>query len=49
MLGLETHDPKVEDKHTKATWKYCKTDIEGIHGLMSQIIKDKGFNQSSIS
>ena len=27
----------------------CKTTIEAIHGLMSQVIKDKLFNQINIS
>uniref|UniRef100_A0A8C0ZUS1 COP9 signalosome complex subunit 5 n=1 Tax=Castor canadensis TaxID=51338 RepID=A0A8C0ZUS1_CASCN len=43
MLGLETHDRKSEDKLAKATRDSCKTTIEAIHGLMSQVIKDKLF------
>ncbi|XP_046498512.1 COP9 signalosome complex subunit 5 isoform X1 [Equus quagga] len=49
MLGLETHDRKSEDKLAKATRDSCKTTIEAIHGLMSQVIKDKLFNQINIS
>uniref|UniRef100_A0A2K5EXT3 COP9 signalosome complex subunit 5 n=1 Tax=Aotus nancymaae TaxID=37293 RepID=A0A2K5EXT3_AOTNA len=49
MLGLETHDQKSEDKLAKATRDSCKTTIEAIHGLMSQVIKDKLFNQINIS
>ncbi|XP_032981882.1 uncharacterized protein LOC117033721 [Rhinolophus ferrumequinum] len=49
MLGLETHDRKSEDKLAKATRDSCKTTIESIHGLMSQVIKDKLFNQINIS
>ncbi|CAH1773412.1 unnamed protein product [Owenia fusiformis] len=43
MLGME--DKKSEDKLDKATKDGCKTTMEAIHGLMSQIIKDKLFNQ----
>ncbi|XP_062424176.1 COP9 signalosome complex subunit 5 isoform X2 [Rhea pennata] len=49
MLGLETHDKKSEDKLAKATRDSCKTTIEAIHGLMSQVIKDKLFNQINIA
>ncbi|XP_074997807.1 COP9 signalosome complex subunit 5 isoform X3 [Calonectris borealis] len=49
MLGLETHDKKSEDKLGKATRDSCKTTIEAIHGLMSQVIKDKLFNQINIA
>uniref|UniRef100_A0A3Q1GN38 COP9 signalosome complex subunit 5 n=1 Tax=Acanthochromis polyacanthus TaxID=80966 RepID=A0A3Q1GN38_9TELE len=48
MLGLDTHDRKSEDKLAKAT-RDCKTTIEAIHGLMSQVIKDKLFNQINTS
>ncbi|GCB63386.1 hypothetical protein scyTo_0011613 [Scyliorhinus torazame] len=48
MLGLDTHDRKSEDKLAKATRDSCKTTIEAIHGLMSQVIKDKLFNQINI-
>ena len=49
MLGLETHDRKSEDKLAKATRDSCKTTIEAIHGLMSQVIKDKLFNQINVA
>ncbi|CAI5779412.1 COP9 signalosome complex subunit 5 [Podarcis lilfordi] len=49
MLGLESHDRKSEDKLAKATRDSCKTTIEAIHGLMSQVIKDKLFNQINIA
>ncbi|MCJ8745863.1 hypothetical protein PDJAM_G00135270 [Pangasius djambal] len=49
MLGLDTHDRKSEDKLAKATRDSCKTTIEAIHGLMSQVIKDKLFNQVNTS
>ncbi|XP_061522158.1 COP9 signalosome complex subunit 5 isoform X2 [Phycodurus eques] len=49
MLGLDTHDRKSEDKLAKATRDSCKTTIEAIHGLMSQVIKDKLFNQINTS
>ncbi|XP_048452235.1 COP9 signalosome complex subunit 5 isoform X3 [Rhincodon typus] len=48
MLGLDTHDRKSEDKLAKATRDSCKTTIEAIHGLMSQVIKDKLFNQINV-
>lgn len=49
MFGVETRDQKSEDKLAETTWEYCKTTIEGIHGLTSQVIKDKLFDQSNIS
>uniref|UniRef100_A0A673X498 COP9 signalosome complex subunit 5 n=1 Tax=Salmo trutta TaxID=8032 RepID=A0A673X498_SALTR len=49
MLGLDTHDRKSEDKLAKATRDSCKTTIEAIHGLMSQVIKHKLFNQINTS
>uniref|UniRef100_A0A646QE90 COP9 signalosome complex subunit 5 n=1 Tax=Hemiscolopendra marginata TaxID=943146 RepID=A0A646QE90_9MYRI len=45
MLGIDPHEKKTEDKLAKATKDSCKTTIEAIHGLMSQVIKDKLFNQ----
>lgn len=45
ILGMDPHEKKMEDKLTKATKDSCKTTIEVIHGLMSQVIKDKLFNQ----
>ncbi|KAK3581841.1 hypothetical protein CHS0354_025295 [Potamilus streckersoni] len=45
MLGMETHEKKSEDKLAKATTDGCKTTMEAIHGLMSQVIKDRLFNQ----
>ncbi|KAG1705078.1 COP9 signalosome complex subunit 5 [Nymphon striatum] len=47
-MGYMSGDPgekKTEDKLLKATKDCCKTTIEAIHGLMSQMIKDKLFNQ----
>lgn len=37
-------DKRTEDKLTKATRDCCRTSIELIHGLMTQIAKDKLFN-----
>ncbi|XP_074641428.1 COP9 signalosome complex subunit 5 [Tubulanus polymorphus] len=45
MLGIDSHDKKTEDKLAKTTKDACKTTIEAIHGLMSQVIKDKLFNK----
>ncbi|XP_076440440.1 COP9 signalosome complex subunit 5-like [Babylonia areolata] len=45
MMGMDTTDKKTEDKLAKATKDGCKTTIEAIHGLMSQVIKDRLFNQ----
>jgi len=47
MLGIDPHEKKTEDKVLKATRDSCKTTIERIHGLMSQVIKDRLFNQVS--
>ncbi|GAB6026642.1 proteasome regulatory particle subunit RPN11 [Chamberlinius hualienensis] len=44
ILGIDPHEKKMEDKLLKATKDSCKTTIEVIHGLMSQVIKDKLFN-----
>ncbi|XP_052777083.1 COP9 signalosome complex subunit 5-like [Mya arenaria] len=45
MLGMETSEKKSEDKLAKSTKDGCKTTMEAIHGLMSQVIKDRLFNQ----
>lgn len=45
VLGMDPHEKKSEDKLAKATKDSCKITIEVIHGLMSQIIKDRLFNQ----
>eukprot|EP00057_Strongylocentrotus_purpuratus_P017320 XP_011671794.1 PREDICTED: COP9 signalosome complex subunit 5 [Strongylocentrotus purpuratus] len=44
MLAVD-HEKKAEDKLGKATRDSCKSTIEVIHGLMSQVIKNKLFNQ----
>ena len=49
MLGLETHDQKLEDKLARATRDNSKNTLEAIHGLISQVFKDKLFNQINIS
>ncbi|KAK2184721.1 hypothetical protein NP493_255g01029 [Ridgeia piscesae] len=49
MLGMDVHEKKSEDKLAKATKDGCKNTIEVIHGLMSQVIKDKLFNQTRVS
>lgn len=48
VLGIDPHEKRSEDKLAKATKDSCKTTIEAIHGLMSQIIKDRLFNQVSL-
>ncbi|XP_041484114.1 COP9 signalosome complex subunit 5 [Lytechinus pictus] len=44
MLAVD-HEKKAEDKLGKATRDSCKSTIEVIHGLMSQVIKNRLFNQ----
>ncbi|KAL4630933.1 COP9 signalosome complex subunit 5-like [Arapaima gigas] len=46
---MDQQDRKCEDKLAKATRDSCKTVVEVIHGLMSQVIKDNLFNQASTS
>lgn len=48
MLGMDAFEKKSEDKLSKATKDGCKTTIEAIHGLMSQVIKDWLFNHVHI-
>nr|QBH74039.1 jun activation domain binding protein [Isotomurus palustris] len=45
IIGTDPHEKKGEDKLSKATKDSCKTTIEVIHGLMTQIIKNRLFNQ----
>ncbi|ODM94767.1 COP9 signalosome complex subunit 5 [Orchesella cincta] len=45
--GSDPLEKKGEDKLSKATKDSCKTTIEVIHGLMTQIIKNRLFNQVS--
>lgn len=49
MIGMDSNEKKSEDKLAKATKDACKNTIESIHGLMTQVIKDKLFNQVSMS
>ena len=44
---VDSQDKRTEDKLTKANRDSCKTTIEAIHGLMSQIMKDSLFNKIS--
>ncbi|CAH3109776.1 COP9 signalosome complex subunit 5 [Pocillopora verrucosa] len=44
MIGMD-QDKKEEGKLAKTTRDSSKTSIEAIHGLMSQVIKNKLFNQ----
>lgn len=45
--ALDAHDKRTEEKIAKATKDGCKQTIEAIHGLMSQVIKNKLFNEVS--
>ncbi|KAI8787215.1 COP9 signalosome complex subunit 5 [Biomphalaria glabrata] len=45
LIGTDAQDKKTEDKLTKATKDGCKTTMEVLHGLMSQVIKDRLFNK----
>ncbi|KAI1287605.1 COP9 signalosome complex subunit 5 [Halotydeus destructor] len=47
IYAIEPHEKRTEDKLSKATKDSCKTTIEAIHGLMSQILKDTLFNKVS--
>lgn len=44
LASSDGSDKRTEDKLTKATRDCCRTSIELIHGLMTQIAKDKLFN-----
>jgi COP9 signalosome complex subunit 5 len=44
VMGLDSTEV-TEDRLTKATRDSCKNTMESIHGLMSQVIKDRLFNQ----
>jgi COP9 signalosome complex subunit 5 len=46
MLSLDPGEKKSEDKLTKATKDSCKITAEVIHGLMSQVIKNRLFNHA---
>ncbi|XP_076826088.1 COP9 signalosome complex subunit 5-like [Clavelina lepadiformis] len=48
MYSFDAHDKKSEDKLSKATKDSKKLTIEGIHGLMSQVIKDQLFNKINL-
>lgn len=48
-MGLDPHEKRLEDKLSKSTKDCCKTTIESIHGLISQILKDDLFNKVNIS
>lgn len=44
-MNMDSNDKRSEDKLSKATKDCCKTTIESIHGLISQIVKDDLFNK----
>ena len=43
--SLDPVDKKTEDKLVKATKDACKITTEVLNGIMTQVIKDKLFNQ----
>jgi len=43
-VDREGSDKKVEDKLSKATKDSCKITTEVLHGIMTQVVKDKLFN-----
>jgi COP9 signalosome complex subunit 5 len=47
VYSMDPHEKGKEDKLSKANKDSCKTTIEAIHGLMSQILKDTLFNKTS--
>ncbi|XP_014665533.1 PREDICTED: COP9 signalosome complex subunit 5-like [Priapulus caudatus] len=47
VMGIDSHEKKSEDKLSKATKDSGKTTLEAIHGLMTQVLKDRLFNQVS--
>ena len=46
LTSLDPNEKKSEDKLTKATKDSCKITAEVIHGLMSQVIKNRLFNHT---
>merc|ERR1719351_261806 len=44
VLGHDSTDRKAEDKLSKATKDSCKITTEVLHGIMTQVVKDKLFN-----
>ena len=49
-MSMDPNEKRSEDKLCKATKDCCKTTIESIHGLITQILKDDLFNKvNSIS
>ena len=43
-IEREGSDKKTEDKLSKATKDSCKITTEVLHGIMTQVVKDKLFN-----
>ena len=48
VSGNDSMDKKTEDKLNRATKDSCKITTEVLHGIMSQVIKDRLFNHQSI-
>jgi COP9 signalosome complex subunit 5 len=44
-IGIDPQERKTEDRLAKASRDSCKMTMEALHGLMSQVIKDRLFNQ----
>jgi COP9 signalosome complex subunit 5 len=47
--GVSAVDKKTEDKLSKATKDSCKITTEVLHGIMTQVIKNRLFNQVNCS
>lgn len=45
FFNMDPSEKRVEEKLTKATKDCCKSTIESLHGLISQILKDGLFNK----
>ena len=43
-IDRDSSDKKTEDKLSKATRDSCKITTEVLHGIMTQVVKDKLFN-----
>ena len=46
-LNQDGADKKAEDKLSKATKDSCKITTEVLHGIMTQVVKNRLFNQPS--
>ena len=44
-VDWDGNEKKTEDKLSKATRDSCKITTEVLHGIMTQVVKDKLFNR----